>query len=342
VNQSGADARGWFRSHLLSRGARFAGDIVVDFGDLQAEREALEHAATLHPLCADGLIRVNGPDAREFLQSQLSNDIGELDAKRAQLTTWCSAQGRMLATFLAWREQEDYLLQLPLELVAPVKARLERFVLRARVRLHDASGTRALAGIGGPGAAVVLEAGFGAAPAEPMGLSEAGPGAVLIALRDNLYQIALAPDSAQASWDDLSARARPAGTPGWTWRRIAACLPSITAATQDRFVPQMADMERIGAISFSKGCYPGQEIVARSQYLGQVKRRLFRVHAAQAQLAPGQDILAGSAIAGTLVNAAAAPRGGHDALAVLQLDAAARADLTMTDGAAVRVVAACH
>jgi folate-binding protein YgfZ len=340
VDQSGADTRGWFRAHLRSRGARFVEGIVADFGDLLAEREALGQAATLHPLCADGLIRVSGPDARDFLQSQLSNDIDELDAERAQLTTWCSPQGRMLATFLAWREQEDYLLQLPLELVAQVRARLERFVLRARVRLLDASGSHALAGIGGPGAAAALEASFGAAPAGPMRRSAPGGGAVLIALRDDLYHLVLTPDSAQGSWDDLSARARPAGTPGWTWRCIAACLPSITAATQDRFVPQMAGMERIGAISFSKGCYPGQEIVARSQYLGQVKRRLFRVHAAQ--LAPGQDILAGGGIAGTVVNAAPAPRGGHDALAVLQVDAAVRTDLTVANGAGVRVAAACH
>jgi folate-binding protein YgfZ len=330
-----------FHLHLRSRNARFDGASVAHFGDPQGELAALIARPTLHPLTADGLLRVSGTDAQVFLQGQLSNDVRALGPARAQLTTWCTPQGRMLATFLAWREDGDYCLQLPLELADVVRVRLQRYVLRAQVTLADASASRALLGLAGPGAQDAVAALFDAVPAGPMQTVERA-GARAIMLRAGLYQLVVPVEQAADAWDRAAQRARPVGTHGWDWHRIQVCLPTVTAATQDRFTPQMADQDTLGAVSFSKGCYPGQEIVARTQYLGQVKRRLFRVHAEAGAMSAGQDILSEGSVVGTLLNTAPAPGGGSDGLAVLQLDASGRA-LALRDGrSALTVAAACH
>jgi folate-binding protein YgfZ len=332
-----------FRTHLEAVGGQFSQAILAHWGDAEGERAALAGGVTLHACWGDGLLRASGADAQAFLQSQLSNDIRELDSARAQLTTWCTPQGRVLAILLAWREHDDYLLQIPHELVEPVRQRLQRFVLRSRVTLAEASAERIVIGIGGAGAHDTLAAVFTAVPSQPMHIAEAGSGVHVTMIRPQLYQVAVPRVEAARVWDVLAQRACPGTAAGWHWRRIHSCLPVVTVATQDRFVPQMLDLERIGAVSFSKGCYPGQEIVARSQYRGEVKRRLFRVHADIDAMTAGQDVLAQGAPAGAIVNAAPAPTGGWDALAVLQVEAAERGSLELAGSdAAVRVAAACH
>jgi folate-binding protein YgfZ len=137
-----------------------------------------------------------------------------------------------------------------------------------------------------------------------------------ICLGSGLYEVVVFGDDAGATWDRLAALARPSGTSWWRWRLIQAGLPVITGATPELFVPQMAN----------KGCYPGQEIVARAQHRGQVKRRLVRLHAQAGTPQPGQALFAPPAAAavGTVVNAAPAPAGGFDLLAVVQPTARAR------------------
>jgi tRNA-modifying protein YgfZ len=327
-----------FRSALESQGAVWREGILAHFGDPTAERAALGSAATLHVLSNDGLLAASGADAEAFLQGQLSNDIRELQDARAQFTTWCTAQGRVLATFLAWKDGGTYLLQTPLEVIQPVLTRLRRFVLRARVALENASELRVLFGIAGPGSREALVAAVRHVPDAPMRWIDADEAQVLM-LRAEMYHVAAPAAHAVAVWTALAGCAKPCGTPGWDWHRVHACLPMVTAATQDRFVPQMLDLEGT-AVNFSKGCYPGQEIVARSQYLGQVKRRLFRVHADAERMEPGQEVSAHRASAGLIVNAAPAPHGGFDGLAVLQLEAA-QGSLEL-DAHPLTVSAACH
>jgi folate-binding protein YgfZ len=229
----------------------------------------------------------------------------------------------MLATFLVTRSGVGYLLQLPRVLVEPIAARLQKYVLRAKVTLTDASDTIALLGLGGPRAAELIATVLGEAPTGPLQVVSRD-GVTVIALEGECYELTVAPERAAALWDQLSEVAHPAGGSAWEWRRIAAGIPWITPATQEAFVPQMANLEQVGAVSFSKGCYPGQEIVARAQYLGEVKRRLFRGHS-DGQSAEGQELfaLAGSTQSiGMVVNAAPAPGGGTDFLAVVQTEVA--------------------
>ena len=287
---------------------------VRHFGDPDGERAALAVAPTAHPLLDWSVLRAGGADAATFLQGQLSNDVGMLDATHAQLSTYCTAQGRMLASLLVWHQDADYLLQLPADIAAGVRSRLQKYVLRAAVTLADASAQLRLIGLGGTGASAALTGLVDQVPDIPMAVARGAEVTVIRLHEQELFVIAVVPEHWGIVWSRLTRDARPAGTSGWRWRLIRAGLPVITAATQDQFVPQMANLEQLGAISFSKGCYPGQEIVARAQYRGEVKRRLFRLHAAAAEPAAGQPVFQAGAPApcGIVVNAAPAPDGGFD------------------------------
>ena len=316
--------------HLRQRGAQFEAGRVVHFGQPEGERAAVLAGVTLHALTGVALVEVSGEDAQTFLQGQLSNDVDALSATRAQLSTYCTPQGRMLATLIAWRNADTFVLQLPAELAAAIAARLHKHVLRAKVRLVDATARYAVLGLGGHGAADVLLADCGSAPAQAMARLEFDWGSVLC-VHSQLYQLVVAADAAAQHWDRLAKLARPVGAQWWDWRLIQAGLPTLSLATQDRFVPQMAGMDTLGAISFDKGCYPGQEIVARAHYRGQVKRRLFHLHAGAGDSAAGVELFEPSqtGAVGLVMNAAPAPAGGVDLLAVVQIDSAGRGGLRL-------------
>jgi folate-binding protein YgfZ len=146
-----------------------------------------------------------------------------------------------------------------------------------------------------------------------------GEQAFALRLGDGRFDLFVAPDAAPATWEKLAARARPVGAPAWDWLMVQAGVPVVLPQTQDHFVPQMANMEILGGVSFNKGCYPGQEIVARSQYLGKVKRRLHLAHLEE-EARPGDELFApdpADQSAGLIANAAPAPEGGWDVLAVV-------------------------
>jgi folate-binding protein YgfZ len=308
---------------LRDRGAVLEAYRVLHFGEPENERAALLTAPSVHPLIDWSLLRAAGPDAGAFLQGQLSNDIDMLDQSHAQLSTYCTAQGRMLASLVLWREEPGYVMQLPAEIAEAVRTRLQKHILRANVTLSDATAQMRAFGLGGPSASAALEGLVDRPPAAPWAIAH-GAQVKVILLHEQLFVVVVSSRHWREAWDHLSRLARPAGTDAWGWRLIAAGIPVITAATQEQFVPQMANFEQLGAISFTKGCYPGQEIVARAQYRGEVKRRLFRLHAPTGAPAAGQAIFqAGeSAACGMIVNAAPAPGGGFDLLAVLLTSAA--------------------
>lgn len=251
-----------------------------------------------------GLLKVEGADARAFLHAQLTVDVEQLAVDRARRAGWCSAKGRLLATFLLVPAGDGFLLQLSRDLVAPVAKRLAMFVLRAKVKVSDVTDWWPQYGIWGDGVVAGLEALGLRAPAEDLGVAQ-GNGRIAVRLgADRFLVLGDAVLVADAPEQD------------WMLEEIRAGLPTVTLATQDQLVPQMANFELIGGVDFRKGCYPGQEIVARAQYRGAVKRRLYRLRSA-APLAPGQDLfsddLPGQA-SGTVVNAAAG-----EALAVLTI-----------------------
>lgn len=334
-----------WQSFLTTAGAllNLEGTEVTDFGHAAEELQAARSATVLVPLAHLGLIACDGDDACAFLHNQLSSDVKHLGMEQAQHAAWCTPQGRMLASFVVWRQGDAYQLILASDLVAPIIQRFQKYVLRSKVALKDLSAERVLLGLAGPQAEAALAAAGLTAPTEDMACADTGGVTVIrldSAVQGGRFVLVFAPGKAAQHWPLLAEKARPAGVPVWRWLDVVAALPWVSAATCEEFVPQMADFEKIG-VSFHKGCYPGQEIVARARYLGKVKRHLFRVTSTKALQAgdnlhspehPGQAI-------GKIISAAPAPEGGYAALAVILSSYAESAHIGSEDGPLIKAEA---
>jgi len=308
---------------LRERGASFVDATVSDFGAAGAELRAARDTAVLCDLAPCGVIAIEGPDATSFLQGQFTNDVARLETGASQRSAWCSPKGRVLANFLLRRASaERFELLPPAALVEPIAKRLRLYVLRAKVKVAAASDQTVRLGLGGPAAAACIAATLGVTP--PVHHSTTLEGASLIVLADDRFLVLAAPEAAPSLWSTLARRARPAGFVCWEWLTVRAGVPIVTPATQDLFLPQMLNLDALGAVAFDKGCYTGQEIVARTQYLGRLKERLALAHVDAPPPATGARLYAsafGDQPCATVVSAAAAPDGGADLLAVAQLSA---------------------
>jgi len=264
-----------------------------------------------------GTLAVTGEDARAFLHGQLSNDVEHLPGDTARRAGYCSAKGRLLASFLVIPCAEGFLLQVSLDIAATVAKRLSMFVLRSKVKIADAGDSLTQFGVWGREAGSLLKAAGFDAPEMPMQV-QAAADRIVVSLGTGRYLLLGRPDAAAA----LAARFAQVAPEWWTLGDVRAGVPLIGQSTQDQFVPQMANFELIGGVDFRKGCYPGQEIVARTQYLGKLKRRMYRGEIEAPGSAPpaaGQDLFdAGARTMGTVVNAAPRPEGGYELLGVLQ------------------------
>lgn len=327
-----------WKNFLQSQGAVIENATVLHYGDPVAERMASVDGTIVADLSQLGVIAFHGDDTVSFLQGQLTNDLRGLNADSAQWNGYCSPKGRLLGNFLMWRQGADYCLQLSGDILPGLLKRLSMFVLRAKVQGRDASDETVRLVVAGKAALASVNAAMGAVPASAMHTAATAAGQV-IRVGDDKFVLSIAPEHAPAVWQTLCQSATPVGAPVWDWLRLNAGIPMIVAATQEQFVPQMVNLEVIGGVSFQKGCYPGQEIVARSQYLGKLKRRMFLAHV-DAEAAPGDNLysadIEGQAT-GTVVNAAPAPTGGFDVLAVAQVESANTQTLHLkaADGAAL-------
>lgn len=272
-----------------------------------------------------GLLAAGGEDARAFLHGQLTNDVEHLAPDRARHAGWCSAKGRLLATLLVVPHEGGYLLQLARDLAPAVAKRLSMFILRSKVKVADASDAWAQFGLWGQGAEAELTKLGISPPAGDLGVSRGGGWIAVRAGQDRFLLLGKSRLEPSAAEDE------------WWLEEIRSGRPTVTQATQDQFVPQMVNLELLGAVDFQKGCYPGQEIVARAQYRAQLKRRMYRVCAGEA-LRGGQELysddLPGQS-SGIVVNAS-----GNEALAVLQIASveSKSAIRTMPGGAALEVL----
>ncbi len=272
-----------------------------------------------------GVIRAIGPDAATFLQGQLTNDVLTLDEGGARLAGFCSAKGRLQASFLVWKTASDeFLLACPMSLLAPTLKRLSMFVMRAKCKLSDATGDVQLYGIAGMAAEPWLEG----RPA--MRTSRRGS-ATVVALPDAAgVRRALIALPAGEALDLADVPTLPLDH--WRWLEVQSGIVTIEAATVDRFVPQMVNFELVGGVDFKKGCYPGQEVVARSQYRGTTRRRTFLFDCETTPTA-GQDVFVAGDVgeaAGTVANAAPRPDGtGASALIEVRLAAIGGEDLRL-------------
>jgi folate-binding protein YgfZ len=320
-----------WQSFLKGEGGVFADGRLVHFGNPGQERASAANDTVLVDLSHLALIRARGPDAVPFLQGQLSNDIRLVDGQHCQLTSYSNPKGRMLAILRVFRQGEDYLLQLPESLREDIVKRLRMFVMRSKVTIDNADDFVAL-GISGPQATPLVQQIMGSVPLQP---DECVNRDMLSAIRlpGLLPRFAVVTTTGEAMriWRDCSSRAQRCAPPVWSWLDIMAGLPTVLPETSEAFVPQMTNLELVGGVNFKKGCYPGQEIVARMQYLGRLKQRMYRAHTETGpRPLPGMDIHApdfGDQSAGTVVDAQPSPRGGYDLLAVIQISSAQAGEL---------------
>jgi tRNA-modifying protein YgfZ len=270
----------------------------------------------ISPLPHLGVLRVDGEDAAHFLQGQLTQDFALLRAGEARLAAYCTPKGRMQASFIGFKGGEaGFLLVMSRDILAATLKRLSMFVMRAKARLSDATADFDLYGIAGD--SVV-----------PLTPGAAAPWTHLCSGDAHVVGLYPADGQPRCLWIAPAGQAAPAAAPlaqeVWLWGEVRSGIATITAPIVEAFVPQMLNYESVGGVNFKKGCYPGQEVVARSQFRGTLKRRAYLAHADSAMQA-GQEIFHESDAqqpCGLVAQAAQAPAGGWDAIVSMQITAA--------------------
>ena len=282
-----------------------------------------------------GLMKAQGAEAPQFLHGQLTQDIQNLSAGTARLAGYCSAKGRLLATLVVWRAAvnnspdtpdtpntpDNLLLACSADVLPATLKRLSMFVLRAKCKLSDASAEWPLWGAAGTAAQQLLDPAHHLAVWGQHRMEGSGgaqdcvrlPDAVVAGRSVPRYLVAAAHAPALPFFSEDH----------WRWLEVHSGVARVQAATQDQFVPQMVNLELVGGVNFQKGCYPGQEVVARSQYRGTLKRRAYVLQGTQ-PLLPGQEVFSSAdpgQPAGMVALAGSSAQGEHAALAELKIAA---------------------
>ncbi len=266
-----------------------------------------------------GVIQVDGEDAATFLHGQLTHDFALLGLSEARLAAFCSAKGRMQASFVGFKRSHDQILLVcSRDLLPATLKRLSMFVLRAKAKLSDASETFAIWGLAGSAVPATL------------------PDAPWTQWRNedtSVVRLYAADGTPRALWVAPATTPAPAGEALsedlWNWLDVKSAVATLSQPVFEAFVPQMLNYESVGGVNFKKGCYPGQEVVARSQFRGTLKRRAYLVHSPES-LTAGQEVFHSSDAeqpCGTVVQAAPHPGGGFDAIVSMQTSAAADGSL---------------
>lgn len=336
-----------WNAFLESAGAEWAADgSVGHFGNANRELQISTTGDVFCDLSHLGLISAHGDDTRSFLQGQLTNDTQAIDEKHSHLTAYCNPKGRMLALMRLFQRENTFYLSLPRDVLEDTLKRLRMFVLRAQVTMEDASDALVRIGVSGPNAEKRIHEAVGPIPSEPNQVSQV-KGITVVRLpgfnKIDRFEIHGELDAMQQVWNDLNVDAAPVGADVWKLLEVMALQPTVYQATKEAFVPQMANLERVNGVSFTKGCYTGQEIVARMQYLGQLKRRMYPAYV---KTASGQSIQPGDKLfvagkeqaTGEVVEAAPHPDDGYALSGVMRIAAYEEGDVRLgaPDGPALQ------
>ena len=316
-----------WKDFLLDAGAEFNDAGVVHFGNLRRELSVAITGNVFTDLSHYGLISVHGDDAETFLQGQLTNDIRKVDDQHSQFSGICNPKGRLLASFRVFHCGDSYYLCLPSSMIETVISRLRMFMLRSRVTLEEASDTFVHLGVSGSEAEQELRKVAGTLPDNIHEVTQSKDQAIIrVPGIHPSFEIFTTTEQARQLWSSLNVQSAPVGSIAWQFLDIQAGIPMIFPETREAFVPQMANLQLIDGVSFTKGCYTGQEIVARMQYLGKLKRRMYRARCeSTTQPLAGDEVYVsgeGTQSVGKLVSAAPHPDGGYSMLAVLQISSA--------------------
>lgn len=326
-----------WKQFLSDLGAVFDGDQVSHFGNEKTEKQAALEKHVICDLSHYGLIRAYGEEAESFLQNQFCNDVRNVTSSHSELNGYCNPKGRVLAFFRLFFANEQYLLRLPREVLNETLNRLRMFVLMTRVTLEDASNDLVIIGYSGPEAGDHLRKLFHSIPENVNEVVHIGDTTIIrVSDSPERFEIYGNLDKVRSIWEQLMADAIPAGIGSWELLEINNAIPEIVTETREAFVPQMINLQAIDALSFRKGCYPGQEIVARMQYLGKLKRHMFLAHINEEVVpAPGDSLFAENSEsgqgAGKVVRAQSNPNGGSDLLAVIEIASQEKGSLRLND-----------
>ncbi len=303
-----------WRDFLQQQGATFGADGQIDFADQPPCQ--LDETPLLCPLSGFAVLQISGDDCLLFLNGQLTNDLTQLDAPGAQISAWCNPKGRVISNFIIIYTGQSYLLIFKAELKDDVKKRLETFVLRANVSIEDITDSCPLLGIAN------------VKPRESETLLN-DPGIIPLPDPSGRLLNTGTVDTLKQQFRQLKTQLTPIGSETWALLDILAGLPWITSKTREQFLPQTLNLDLLAGMSYQKGCYPGQEIIARLHYRGAVKKRVKLIRSAQ-PLKPGVALHNDQTKApvATILNTATHPNGDHYALAVITLVATQHALLT--------------
>jgi hypothetical protein len=312
-----------WQQFLIKQGAQYVNDQLIGFGAKDTEHTDVPGDRLLADLAYLGLLQVSGGDAGGFLQNLLGNDVSNITPSKSQLNSFCTAKGRMLAIFRLFKKDENYLLRMPRELIAPLSKRLQMYVLRSKVNLQVLDDWVGI-GISGAEATALLRDHFKSELGQINAVVHQDGLSILRVPGGERYEIYAPIDKMQALWPVLGRMLTPANDAVWRLLDIRNGIPTVYAGTSEHFIPQMVNLQLLDGVSFKKGCYPGQEVVARMQYLGKLKRRMYRVRInTETAPVPGTAIVAldndRTHEAGEVVDACRCGVGRVEALTVLPI-----------------------
>ena len=326
-----------WQSFLQNAGAEIENNTVISFGNAEREQRVIHTGLVISDLSHFGLIAVYGEDSADFLQGQLTNDIRNVSTQHSQLSAACTPKGRMLANFRIFKRENTFYLRIPMGLLESILKRLKMFTLMSKVTIEDASQSLVRFGVSGPNADEHLTKTISELPKQVDDISQSdGYTVIRVPGIQPRYEIYGSLDDMQTLWNHLDVHAAPVGAGAWSMLDILAGIPNIYPETSEAFVPQMLNMELINGVNFQKGCYTGQEIVARMQYLGKAKRRMFHILInTNDTVSPGDKLFSAESKSaqgtGTIVEAQAKPGGGYEALAVINIADIENPDLKLFD-----------
>ena len=313
-----------WQEFLTSNGAEYENQTLSSFGNLERERRATLGGDIMCDLSHYKILAAVGEDAKTFLQGQLTNDTALINDNSSQISGLCTAKGRLISNFRLFQSESNLFAILPEDLFEKTLSTLQPYILRANVQLGDASDALVQIGISGERATQQLKEHIGELPANPNAVTT-HQSLIVIKISEHRYHVLGDMDDCKTLWSHLDVHCTPVSSQLWQLLNIRDGLPEITEKTSEEFIPQMINMDAIDAISYTKGCYTGQEIVARTHYLGKQKRRMYRLHIkTDSQPQTGDELATdtstGSQYTGTIVTVQSeAGGGGYEALAVVQI-----------------------
>lgn len=326
-----------WKKYLLQNGAEQNDQGQFIFDSTVSDTDLTESADIICDLSYFSTVVVAGSDAAEVMQGQFTNDVSRVDEGHSQISAFCNNKGRMLANFRLFQNQQNYFLSIRSDLVESSIEHLQKYVLRAEVAIQDISDQLVHIGICGDNTETLLSPFIDNLSTDTDSVSyNDNYIAIRVAGKTPRYEIFCSQEHAKALWESLSEKTSVANSAYWDYLNIKNGLPFIDNKTREEFVPQMVNMELINGVSFEKGCYTGQEIVARTHYLGKQKRRTYRIKITSDTAPKAGDQLATDTstenqYTGTLVSVYQTAKNEFEALAVIQIKSAESEKLKLKD-----------